>query len=433
MNNNDELKQAKFLSVSALNRYLAYKFDMDIHLKNVYLEGELSNFKLSGRHMYFSIKDENSEISGMMFYPKTLSLDFEPQDGMMVQLVGKVGVYEKRGTYSIVVNQMIRAGVGLLYQQFLELKDQLAKEGLFDEQYKKKLPLYPNTIGIITSPTGEAINDITSTIRKRYPLVKLVLYPALVQGTDAPIDLMRALDEAYQNEQLDLIIIGRGGGSFEDLACFNDELLARKVFASPVPVVSAVGHEGDYTICDFVASLRAPTPTGAAMLSTPNKPDLIDEIDQRCQQLTSNMRILFHGLDNKLSQLANSYALTSFDKVLDVKRHQIDLLDAKLEKNSPKNIIKELIIKNDNLKELLEKLLKQRITSETARFKELLGKLIILNPLNLMEKGYSVVFKDDKVISSVLDVNTNDELTIRMADGSLTTKVIKRDEDNHER
>ena len=429
MNNNEELKQAKFLSVSALNRYLAYKFDMDMHLKTVYLEGELSNFKMSGRHMYFSIKDENSEISGMMFYPKTLSLDFEPKDGMKVQMVGKVGVYEKRGTYSIVVNQMIRAGIGLLYQQFLELKEKLANEGLFDNKYKKPLPAFPKVIGVITSATGEAINDIISTINKRYPLLKVVLYPALVQGADAPVDLMRALEEAYQNKDLDLIILGRGGGSFEDLACFNDELLARKVFASPIPIISAIGHEGDYTICDFVASLRAPTPTGAAMLAVPNRADLFDEIDQRTQQLTSNMRIFLQTLNAKLNQQTSSYSLTNFDKILDQKRQLIKILDARLSQHSPSNVIKQIELQRSSATKSLFNAFDKVVKSLDNQYQHLISKLIILNPLNLMEKGYSVTFKDGQVISSVKEVNVDDELIIRMSDGSITTKVLKRNEE----
>mgnify|MGYP003311879258 CR=1 FL=1 len=184
MTNNDEFKNARFLSVSALNRYLSYKFDMDIHLQNVYLEGEISNFKVSGKNVYFSIKDEFSEITAMMFYPTTKTINFDVTDGMLVQVIGKVGVYEKRGTYSIICKKMIKAGIGALYQDFLDLKEKLQKEGLFDQKYKKALPEFPKKIAVITSPTGEAINDIVSTINKRYPLVEILLYPALVQGED---------------------------------------------------------------------------------------------------------------------------------------------------------------------------------------------------------------------------------------------------------
>ena len=296
-NQSDEFKNARFLSVSALNRYLSYKFDIDVHLQNVYLEGEISNFKISGKHFYFSIKDEFSEISAMLFYPATRQVNFEIRDGMLVKVVGRVGVYEKRGTYSIICQKIEKSGLGTLYQEFLDLKEKLSSEGLFDERHKLKLPEFPKKIAIITSPTGEAINDIISTINKRYPLVDVVLYPALVQGSEAPKDLIRALKSAYQDSSIDCLIIGRGGGSFEDLACFNDEELARTLFKAPFPTVSAVGHEGDYSICDFVASLRAPTPTGAAMLVCKDKNDILENLNIIEQRLKSSYRSYLEKLN----------------------------------------------------------------------------------------------------------------------------------------
>mgnify|MGYP003821828257 CR=1 FL=1 len=240
-----KFKEARFLNVSALNRYLNNKFEMDEHLQEVYLQGEISNFKKSGKHYYFSIKDEFSEISAMMFYPDNYNLDFKPQDGTLVQVMGKVQIYVKKGTYAIVVKKMVEQGIGLLYQQFLDLKAKLSQEGLFDVSIKLPLPEYPKNVAIITAPTGDAIYDIISTFNRRLPFAKLTIYPALVQGVDAPFDLMRALKEVYQQNTHDVLIIGRGGGSFEDLSCFNDERLARLLFASPIPTVSAIGHESD--------------------------------------------------------------------------------------------------------------------------------------------------------------------------------------------
>ena len=314
-NQSDEFKNARFLSVSALNRYLAYKFDIDVHLQNVYLEGEISNFKVSGKHFYFSIKDEFSEISAMMFYPSTKLINFDISDGMQVKVVGKVGVYEKRGTYSIICKKIEKSGIGALYQEFLDLKEKLNAEGLFDAKYKKTVPEFPKKIAVVTSPTGEAINDIISTINKRYPLVEVVLYPALVQGNDAPKDLIRALNSAYQDETIDCLIIGRGGGSFEDLACFNDEELARTLFSAPFPTISAVGHEGDFSICDFVASLRAPTPTGAAMLACKDKKDIIENINIFEQRLRSAYRSYLEKVNIQYKNIANSYALTKFNNI----------------------------------------------------------------------------------------------------------------------
>lgn len=453
MNNNDELKNARFLSVSALNRYLSYKFDLDVHLQNVYLEGEISNFKISGRNMYFSIKDEFSEISGMMFYPSTKTIDFEIRDGMLVQVVGKVGVYEKRGTYSIIVKKMIKAGVGLLYQEFLDLKERLAKEGLFDSKYKKKIPEFPKKIGVITSATGEAINDIVSTINKRYPLVEIVLYPALVQGSEAPRDLIRALKESYENPELDCLIIGRGGGSFEDLACFNDEELARTLFAAPFPTISAVGHEGDYSICDFVASMRAPTPTGAAMIACKDKKDILENINLIDQRLNSAYRSILQKNMMNYNTLVNSYGLAKFDQIILNYETKLNRINDLLKKNSPvvnidlkiekvnqacnylnlflTNVITQSNIRFEVLNKNLETIFQKKIDSIEDNIMNFTDKLILLNPLNLMKKGYSISYQNNKVISSVKDLDLKHELKIKMYDGEVITKIIGINEEEN--
>lgn len=451
MNNNDELKQAKFLSVSALNRYLSYKFDMDIHLQTVYLEGEISNFKLSGKHMYFSLKDEFSEISAMMFYPNNTKLNFELKDGMVVQLVGKVGVYEKRGTYSIIVNKMVQAGIGLLYQKFIELKEKLQEEGLFDQKFKKPLVDFPRTIGVITSATGEAINDILSTLKKRMPAIKVVLYPALVQGDDAPKDLVRALKESYKNNELDCLIIGRGGGSFEDLACFNDEELARCLFQAPFPTISAVGHEGDYTICDFVASHRAPTPTGAAMLAAKNQFEVLETINILKQRLISARRVFFNKLEKNLEYYQNSYGLAQFDQIINNLINKSNVFVEKLKQYSPIHLLEkknEQLQNNCNLLNLyytrylenikrcyqynLEKLnLNYQLNMDKNDFKldQYYQKMILLNPLNIMKKGYSIIYQDDSVISSVKNIDKTKSLKVKLFDGEIETKIINVKED----
>ena len=451
MNNIDELKQAKFLSVSALNRYLSYKFDIDVHLQTVYLEGEISNFKISGKHMYFSLKDEYSEITAMMFYPNNTKLDFDVKDGMVVQLVGKVGVYEKKGTYSIIVNKMIQAGIGLLYQNFINLKAKLQEEGLFDTRFKKKIPEYPKTIGVITSATGEAINDILSTLNKRMPTVKVVLYPALVQGEDAPKDLIRALRESYLNEDLDCIIIGRGGGSFEDLSCFNDEDLARCLFQSPIPTISAVGHEGDFTICDFVASLRAPTPTGAAMLAVKNKNEVTENINVIEQRLISSIRVYLNKLESNLDHCINSYGLSQFDQLIENFSIKTDVLISKINQFSPIHILdkKYEIIENDfvknkvyflryldnltnNYNKNFDKLISSfmlKLNKEEVLLDVIYQKMVLLNPLNIMKKGYSITYQDNIIVSSVKKVDTNNTIKIKYIDGELEAKILKIKED----
>ena len=452
-NQSDEFKNARFLSVSALNRYLAYKFDIDVHLQNVYLEGEISNFKVSGKHFYFSIKDEFSEISAMMFYPSTKLINFDISDGMQVKVVGKVGVYEKRGTYSIICKKIEKSGIGALYQEFLDLKEKLNAEGLFDAKYKKTIPEFPKKIAVVTSPTGEAINDIISTINKRYPLVEVVLYPALVQGNDAPKDLIRALNSAYQDETIDCLIIGRGGGSFEDLACFNDEELARTLFSAPFPTISAVGHEGDFSICDFVASLRAPTPTGAAMLACKDKKDIIENINIFEQRLRSAYRSYLEKVNIQYQNIANSYALTKFNNIINNYESQYFNLFEKLRSFSPKTIIEQKIDKVEQTKDYLNLYLNHIINQSNQKYDFLtnnlqinfinkikniedkinvnIDKLILLNPLNLMKKGYSIAYQNNNVISSVKDININQTIKIKMSDGEITTNIIEiKEEEN---
>ena len=322
--------EIKYISVTALNRYISYKFEIDTNLKEVYLKGEISNFKYSGRHCYFSLKDEKSEISAMFFYPDNLTLKFEPRDGMSVQVVGQIQVYQKKGTYAIIVKKMSQEGIGLLYQQYLELKDKLQKEGLFDESRKLPLPEYPEKVAVITAPTGEAIHDIISTFNRRMGLAEIRLYPALVQGIDAPRDLIRALREVYQDAWADVIIIGRGGGSFEDLSCFNDENLARLLASSKIPTVSAVGHEGDYTICDFVASYRAPTPTGAAMRLSKDKLEVLGTIYDKMSRLRASVKHKLIVAYNEYDHFLNSHALRKFDELIDTLASKFYILDEKI-------------------------------------------------------------------------------------------------------
>lgn len=471
MNNNIE-----YVSVSELNRYLYYKFDQDTILQQVYLEGELSNCKKSGNHYYFSIKDQTSEIAGMFFYPANLSLTFVPQDGMSVQVVGKVQVYQKRGTYAIVVNKMTECGVGLLYQKYLELKDKLDKEGLFLESHKMPIPDYAENVGIITAATGEAINDIVSTFNRRFPLAKLTLYPALVQGTEAPKDLIRALDLAYRNIKLDVLIIGRGGGSFEDLNCFNDENLARKLYEAPFPTISAVGHEGDYTICDFVCSFRAPTPTGAAMRLTKEKNDVMTNVLNYSKRLTNSIKNKLVSCFNSWDGLHNSYGLLKFSEILNSKQQLVYDLDNRLKLLTPTQIAKNLDDKIFDYQKRLSYVVNQKIAvlSQTLsnlnnrlrddlvlkpidyyqniinnletktnsifihnlvmienKFSYLVEKSTILNPLNIIKKGYTIVYKHDQIVYNIDELKISDEIKIKFSDGiavATVNNIIKNEE-----
>lgn len=439
--------EIKYISVSQLNRYIAYKFDSDTNLFEVYLNGEIFNFKYSGKHCYFSLKDENSEISAMFFYPNNTSLSFEPKDGMNVNVIGRIQTYQKKGTYAIIVKEMKLEGVGLLYQQFLDLKEKLSKEGLFKESRKLPLPNYPEVVGVITAPTGDAIHDIISTFNRRLPLTKIKLFPALVQGSDAPKDLMRALNEAYNDKSLNAIIIGRGGGSFEDLSCFNDESLVRLLASSKIPTVSAIGHEADYTICDFVSSYRAPTPTGAAIALTKEKKDVIDIVSSYTLRLKQSITNKLTNCFNELQKINNSYGLSHFDDLLDNYSKTLDGYLKHLELLSPENQIKKIqndidsynsriyvsinnllknkeeqVIDRSRLLGAFDKILK----INTQSLDNQIDKLILLNPFNIMKKGYSITYKNDLIVSSVNSINVNDELTVRFSDGLVKTIVKEK-------
>ena len=254
--------ESKYISIGQLNRYIKYKMDNDINLQNVYLKGEISNFKAHTRgHFYFTLKDEESRINAIMFHTSASKVKFIPQDGTKVLISGKINVYVANGAYQIYVDEMLEDGVGNLYIAFEQLKKKLKEEGLFDSIHKKKIPKIPSKIGVVTAPTGAAIRDITSTIRRRWPLAEVILFPALVQGEFAKDSVSMQIKRADAFE-LDVLIVGRGGGSIEDLWCFNEEIVARTIFNAKTPIISAVGHEVDFTIADFVSDMRAPTPTG---------------------------------------------------------------------------------------------------------------------------------------------------------------------------
>lgn len=276
----------QILSVTDVNRYIKDLFTVDGFLNNVTVKGEISNLKIHGRgHLYFSLKDENSKINCVMFnYAPKVS--FELNDGMSVQVKGRVNVYEASGSYQIYVNEMTNDGVGNLYQLFEELKKRLNNEGLFDETHKQKLPRIPKKIGVITAPTGAAVKDIISTINKRYPLCEILIFPTLVQGDGAKENIVKMIEKANETD-VDLIILGRGGGSIEDLWAFNEEIVARSIFNSKKTIISAVGHEIDFTISDFVADLRAPTPTGAALMAVPDQYEIMRYLNEYKGRITN--------------------------------------------------------------------------------------------------------------------------------------------------
>ena len=414
----------EYLTVSQLTKYIKYKLDNDVNLREVYLKGEISNFKAHTRgHFYFTIKDEGSRINAVMFASSASKVKFTPEDGMKILVSGRISVYEATGGYQIYVNEMMEDGVGNLYVAFEQLKKKLASEGLFDERRKKPIPKIPEKVGVITAPTGAAIRDIISTINRRFPLTEVILFPSLVQGEGAKEDIVRQIKRA-EDYNLDVLIVGRGGGSIEDLWAFNEEIVARAIYECPIPIISAVGHEIDFTIADFVADLRAPTPTGAAEIAVPNKSDVINYINQlnlRCQK---NIKTILELKKKRLDSIKSHYILNNPLDLYSAKIQKLDYLTESLVKNY-KVIIDKKKIKLNNIKTrplfsnplvILDKT-KQKYTL-------LLSKLDALSPLKTLERGYGIIKINEKAITSIKDLKKDDLINIELKDGSVSA-IIK--------
>lgn len=394
--------QDKYVTISRINNYLKAYFDNNPHLQHVYLKGEISNFKNHSRgHLYFTLKDEQSRLSAVMFQTNALKLNFEPEDGMNVLVEGRISCYPAQGSYQIYVEKMEVDGVGNLYIEFEKLKKKLAAEGLFDPKFKKQIPKYPTRIGVITAPTGAAIKDILSTIKRRYPICETILFPCLVQGKSAAPDIVKQIKTA-QDYDLDVIICGRGGGSIEDLWAFNEEIVARAIFESKIPIISAVGHEIDFTIADFVSDLRAPTPTGAAEMAVPTISDVKFMINQLTLRSNKCMNNIIEIKKNKLNAIKDSFILKNPLSIYEIKEQKLDMLIDNLNKN-----IKNILVNKNHELVLLANALK------------------LVNPLNILDRGYSVVKKDNKVIKDIKDINKEDNIDIRIKNGNIKAKVLE--------
>ena len=420
----------KYVTISDLNRYIKAKFDMDTHLNRVYLKGEISNFKHHTRgHFYFTLKDENSRIAAVMFASSAKNVAFEPEDGMKVLVSGRIALYEATGSYQIYVDSMELDGIGNLYLEFERLKKELAKEGLFNKEHKRPIPRFPKKIGIITAPTGAAIRDILSTIKRRYPICETILFPALVQGTGAKESIVKQLNKA-QEYDLDVIICGRGGGSIEDLWAFNEEIVARAIYNSKIPVISAVGHEIDFTIADYAADLRAPTPTGAAEMAVPNLVDLKSLIEQYKIRANEAVTNIIKKNRIKLESLQNSFVLKNPLSLYEIKEQKLDsyidyLNQYMANKLNHAKLMYEKVINNKILKS------PQSMFDKKKHQYELLLKTIeVLNPMKLLSSGYSIVKSNGKVIKNSHDVNLDDVVDIELSEGKLKCSVIGKDELN---
>ncbi len=395
----------KYLTVSAISKYIKYKFDNDIHLKNVYIEAEISNFKRNSRgHFYFTLKDSESQLSATMFNNDASKVDFEPKDGQTVLVRGTISTYLPYGTYQINVNQIIQKGLGDLHLAFEKLKKELEEKGYFDQHIKKSIPLYPKAIAVITSPTGAAVRDVINTIKRRYPIAQIYVYPSIVQGETAKTSIVKNIIQANEDKLVDTIIVGRGGGSIEDLWCFNEKVVAEAIFNSKLPIISAVGHETDFTISDFVADVRAATPTAAAEIATPD-----------LSVLKNTVKIYETRIENSFNNKLNN-----------IKQNLVNL-DHRLDNCSPLVLLENLYNKKVQLDKLLENNMINLLEYKHNKLRYNMEKLSALNPLAIMDKGFSLVETKDGILRSIKEVNVDDKLTVNLKDGKLNVKVVSKD------
>ena len=392
----------KTLSVGEVNNYVKKLVENDFILKNLNVKGEISNLKFhSSGHIYFSLKDENSKVNCIMFKNNAVNLDFRLEEGMKVEIKARLGVYHKEGTYQLYCENIKKAGIGELFEEFHKLKKELSEEGIFDEKYKRALPKFPKRIGIITARTGAAVRDIINVIQRRNKSLDIILYPAKVQGENAADSIIEGIRYFNNEKSVDVIILGRGGGSIEELWTFNNRDLAYEIFNSRIPTVSAVGHEVDFTISDFVSDMRAPTPSAAGELVSPSLQEMIND-------LLNKKEFLHRAIDRKF---------------LNAKK-DVDLLHKGLKGNNPKHIIEKRIKEVNSLEEKLNFLGKRKIDKAKDELIALNSILQTLNPLNTLGRGYSVIMdKKDKVIKEVSELKKNDMVKVIMKDGSVNIDI----------
>ena len=397
-----ERDNAAIFSVSDLNNYIKNIFENNRTLTSVSVRGEISNFTnhRSG-HLYFSLKDADGQIRAVMFRSRAASLKFIPESGMKVIVHGSVTVYPRDGSYQIYVSSMQPDGIGALYLAYEQMKARLAEEGLFDEVHKLPIPMYPRRIGVITSPTGAAVRDIINVTGRRYPVADVFVYPALVQGEGAEESLTRALDYLDKSKLCDVIIIGRGGGSIEDLWAFNSEKLARRIYDATTPIISAVGHETDFTICDFVSDMRAPTPSAAAEIAVPDRRELLLRLDSYDERLSL-------ALVRKLQRA----------------KERLNYLCEKADESAIRNLIESKRDEIKRLGDMAKLLINSRIENTKDKLMLNVGRANALSPLAILSRGYSVTEADGSVIKSVDGLEKDKEVDLIFKDGVATAKIV---------
>lgn len=421
------MEEKKYVSISLINKAIKNVIDAQPFLNKVYLKGEISNFKGHTRgHLYFTLKDDTSRINAVMFYGNASKLTFTPEDGMNVLVEGRISAYPASGSYQIYVDNMQPDGLGALYIEYEALKKKLASEGLFASEHKKPIPKYPNRIGVVTASTGAAVKDIMSTIKRRYPICEAILFPCLVQGKQAAQDIVKQIKRADEYG-VDTIIVGRGGGSIEDLWAFNEEIVAHAIYDSNTPIISAVGHEIDWTIADYVADLRAPTPTGAAEMAVPTVLDVNNLLNNLKIRLNKNIKNMVNTKFIKWRSLKNNFILKNPMAMYEVKEQKLDTLLDFLTKD-----IKNILQTNEaKLKELkMSYVFKNPMSlfdKKRNDYTLLINTLKLVNPLGILEKGYSLVDINGHIIKNSSEVSIDDTINIRLHEGKIKAKVIEKD------
>ncbi|GGH43107.1 exodeoxyribonuclease 7 large subunit [Paenibacillus silvae] len=450
--------EQKIYSIKDLNRYIRMKLESDQVLSDVWLRGEISNFTHhSSGHMYFTLKDKDSRIKSIMFASHNQRLPFVPKEGARVIARGNVSVYERDGQYQFYATHMQPDGIGSLYLAYEQLKKKLDEEGLFAAARKRPIPRYPQTIGVVTSPTGAAVRDIMITLQRRYPSARVVLYPVLVQGKGAAPSIVKAIQSLNFMKEADVLIVGRGGGSLEELWAFNEEMVARAIAASSIPVISAVGHETDFTIADFAADLRAATPTAAAELAVPNRAELLEQIAQRQRQLQNSLkqRAVYHR--ERLTRLQRSPVLVHPRRTLMQHTERLDMLQQRLQRSvdtrmrwtvekqerlraalqrfNPREQVNSARRDHAAARKQLELAMRSITRSKQQQWKSSVRHLDALSPLKVMSRGYSLVYDEheQRLVKSLKDVQPGDSVKIKLADGQLDCQVwgMKEDDNIH--
>lgn len=443
----------KYLSVTTLTKYLKMKFDKDPYLERVYLTGQVSNFRKRPTHQYFSLKDDRAVIQATIWSGIYQKLGFDLEEGMKINVVGRVQVYEPSGSYSIIIEKAEPDGVGALALQFEQLKKKLSEEGLFQDRFKQAIPQFAKKIGVVTSRSGAVIQDIITTVTRRFPGVEIILYPTKVQGEGAAEEIARNIAWANERDDLDVLIIGRGGGSIEDLWAFNEEIVVRAIFESRLPVISSVGHETDVTLSDFVADKRAATPTAAAELATPvTKLDLLTYLKNQERRMATAVQNTLSKKEKALKVLSQSVIFRQPERLYDGYLQRLDQLQLRLKQSVNSELVRqeqrvlELVHRLEQLSPInkvhryqdrllqFEKLLRSQMAvvydAKVAEVKRLSEALLMLDTSRIVARGYAIVKKEDAVVSSAKDLKKTDQVTLMMRDGQveLEVKDVKTEE-----